>query len=58
MAPISLRMHADMSSIWDGVRCVLFGVIVMVPLFYVDLPGGFSGADALMEHEHAVRIVL
>jgi hypothetical protein len=34
----------------------IFGVIVMVPLFYVDLPGDFSRADALTEREHAVHI--
>jgi hypothetical protein len=40
----------------SGVCHVFFGVMVMVPLFYVDFPGDFSRADALTECEHAVHI--
>lgn len=36
----------------------LFGAMVMVPLFYVDSPGDFSGPVALTEHGYAVHIVL
>lgn len=41
-----------------GVRRVLFGARVTVPLLHVDSPRDFSRADALTEREYTVRIVL
>jgi hypothetical protein len=50
--------HEHIVHLGRGVRRVLFGAMVLVPLFYVDSPRDFSGANALTKSEYAVRIVL
>ncbi len=50
--------HEHVVHLRRGVRRVLLGATVTVPLLHMDSPRDFSRADALTEREYAVHIVL
>ena len=50
--------HEHVFHLSRGIRRVLFGAAVPVPLLHVDSPRDFSGTDTLAEREYAVHIVL
>ena len=57
-ANLVTNAHEHVVHLRPGVRRVLFGGTVTVPLLHVDFPRNFSRTNALTEREYAVHIVL